>query len=508
MSDGATTRARAGRAVLWATVGWYSTYLLSFGFNIVTARLLAPEVFGLVTLVMVVVLMAQLFADAGTRAALIHREHDVADAVSTAMISLPVAGLIGTVVIGACSPLFAWFYGNSELTLLALAMAPLLLVFTLSIVPDALLQRRMDLKLRRAVVDPLSVVGYGITVIVLALFGMREWALVIGQWVNFSIITIGAWVLARPRFREGTASWTTYREIARYGRGLLLANFIESVQAQSEPVALGHQLGTGPVGLWNAGMRIGKLPLTGIVQVTGSVVFAALARFRSDMDRFRAVAFEALQMNALLVVPVGVTFMTMGEPIVVVLFGEKWRGAGVALQFIGFWAICLALSDNAREMFKALGRPYLVARSAFAEVVTAVGFLAIMWATGHIAIWTVGVGRVLSSGIIVIVYSWGIHRLNALPLADQWRAVRAAFAGGVAQAILLLAVLHLLLPSGPETWRHIGGTSLGVLPGLAGVGALFVGGVVAYGLVVRATDRTALRQLRANIRTSVRGRTS
>lgn len=505
MSDDTTSRARAGRAVLWATVGWYSTYLISFAFNIVTARLLAPDVFGLVALVMVVVYLAQLFADAGTRAALIHRQDDIDNAVSTALVSVPLAGIAGTVLIAAASPLFATFYGDDELTWLALAMAPLLFIFTLSIVPDALLQRRMDLKKRRAIVDPLSVVGYGVTVIIGALMGLEEWALVIGQYVNFLTITIGAWVLARPRFRAGRASWLTYRSISKYGRGLLLANAVESIGGQLEPIALGRNLGPEDVGLWNAGLRIGKLPLTGIVQVTGSVVFAALARFQDDLARFRAVAFEALQMNSLLVLPISVTFMTMGESIVVVLFGETWRGAGIALQFIGFTAITLSLGDNGREIFKAIGRPYLVARSATIEAIASVGWIAVIWITGNVAIWTIGLGRVISSSLILGAYAVGVHRIGALRYADQWRAVRAALAAGVVQAVVLVVIMQLL-PSGPETWHHILGVPLGPIPALLGVGGLFVLGVACYAGIVRLIDRSALGQLRANVRTAVRGK--
>jgi len=505
VTEGTVSRERAGRAVLWATVGWYSTFILSFAFNIVTARLLLPEVFGLVALVLIVVTVAQLFADAGTRAALVHRETRIADAVSTAMISVPVAGFLGSCLIAACSPLFASFYGEPDLTWIAFAMAWLLFIFSLSLVPDALLQRRLDLKLRRAVVDPLSIVGYGVTVIVGALAGLEAWALVLGQYVSFTIVTVGCWVLARPRFREGRPSWGMYREIGRYGRGLLAANSVEAVEGQAAPVALGRVSGTEAVGLWSAGTRIGKLPLTGIVQVTGGIVFATLARLQGDMERFRAVAFEALRMNAVLVVPVGVTFMALGEPIVVVLFGEVWRGAGVVLQFIGFWAVCLGLGDNGREVFKAIGRPFLIARAAIVETGATIGILAALWITGHISLWTVGLTRAITAAIVLACYSFGVHRVGALPLALQWRAIRAPAAAGLLQGGALMAG-HVLLPDGFESWHEIGGVNLGVLPALATLGGLFLAGVAVYGALLWAVDRPALLDLRRNVTTAIRGK--
>lgn len=492
--------------MLWASIGWYSTFILSFVFSLVTARLLSPEEFGLVGLVLVIVLVAQLFADSGTRAAIVHRDDDdLADAVSTSMVAMAVAGFVGSCLIAAASGLVAAFYDRPQLFWITFAMAWLLWIFALSIVPDALIQRRMDYRLRRAVVDPLSVIGYGVTVIVCAVMGLGVWSLVIGQYVQFTTITVGCWILGRPRFRDGRASWTMYRSISRYGRGLLAANLVESVESQASPVVLGKGLGEGAVGLWGAGMRLGKMPLTGIVQVTGGVVFSALSRLRNDMARFSAVAGEALQMNAILVVPVGVTFMTIGEPLIAVVFGERWRGAGVVLQFIGFWAICLGLSDNGREILKAFGRPMLIARGAVLETVFAVAYLVALWATDNVSLWAVALGRALSGLVITAAYVVQVHRIGALDLATQWRAVRWPFAAGLAQAAAM-AGLYVGLNRLHPGWDRSHDVLTGTLPALGVIAGIFLVGVGVYGAVLYVSDRAGLRRLRDNIRTSLAGR--
>lgn len=491
--------------MLWASIGWYSSFILSFVFSLVTARLLTPAEFGLIGMVLVIVVVAQLFADSGTRAALVHREgDDLSDAVSTAMVSVPLAGFAGSCIIAACSTLIASFYREPRLVWIAFTMSWLLFIFSLSIVPDALLQRRLDLRIRRAVVDPLSIVGYGVTVIVLALAGLGPWALVIGQFVSFTIITAGAWWLAKPRFRKGRPSWAMYRSISRYGRGLLAANVVESIEAQAAPVVLGRGVDTHAVGLWQAGMRLGKLPLTGIVQVTGGVVFSALSRLKHDLPRFRAVASEALQMNSMLIVPVGVTFMTMGVPIMGVVYGRDWRDAGVVLQFIGFWAICLGLSDNGREIFKAFGRPMLVARGAAFETATAVIYLGVLWGTGHLSLWAVALGRAISGAVLACTYIVQAHRLDALRVGEQWRAVRASIGAGLVQAGVMWALHWYVSYRWPE-WDVVHGFVQAV-SGLGVVLAIFAVGVACYAATLWMLDREAIRRLRRNLRTSIAGR--
>ncbi len=501
-----TTREKAGRNLFWSTSGWYATFILAFLFSLITARLLDPGVFGLVTLILGIVVTAQLFADGGTRAALVHRKDPIDDAVSTMMIVVPLFGFLGSVAIFLASPLIANLYDEPALTNLGRVLCWYLFIFSLSIVPDALLQRRMDLKYRRAVVDPLSVVLYGTTVIVLAaVFGLREWALVIGQFSQVLTITIGCLYLARPRFRAGTASWGTYRSVARYGRGILAANAIETINTQAENVVLGYFLGKAPVGLFGMALRVGKIPLTGITQIAGSVVFPALARMQDDLPRFRRTAFEALQLISLVMVPMCVILMALGEPLIVTGFGEDWRQAGEILQLLGVWALCLSLAENAREVFKAIGRPLFVARNAIFEAGALVIYLVILWVTDNFTLLNIAAGRIVAGVALLIAAAIGVRTVIDMGLGRQWTAIQPAIAGGAVQLAVMGAIV-LSLPSGIETWTHIGSLNLGPVIPLLGLGAVSAVGLVVYAATVRLVDKTALAAVASNLKIALRGR--
>jgi O-antigen/teichoic acid export membrane protein len=501
-----TTREKAGRNLFWSTTGWYATFILAFLFSLVTARLLAPSVFGLVTLALSIVVTAQLFADGGTRAALVHRPDPIDDAVSTMMIAVPLFGFLGSVAIFLVAPFIADFFNEPTFTDLARVLCWTLFLFSLSIVPDALLQRRMDLKYRRAVVDPLSVILYGTTVIVLAAgFGLREWALVIGQFAQVLTITIGCLVLARPQFRAGRASVATYRSVARYGRGILTANAIETVNTQAENVVLGHFLGKTQVGLFNAGLRVGKIPLTGITQIAGSVVFPALSRLQDDLPRFRKTAYEALRLMSMIMVPVCVILIALGEPLIVVAFGEKWRQAGGVLQLLGLWALCLSLAEHGREVFKAIGRPFFVARNALFEAAALVIYLLILWATDNFTLLNVAAGRIVAGVALLAVAAIGVRKVIDMGLGKQWTAIQPAILGGVAQLAVMAAIVFAL-PSGIETWTHIGSLNLGPVIPLLGLGAVSAAGLAAYAVAVWLVDKTALAAVKSNLKIALRGR--
>src|SRR5688500_6097390 len=138
-------RDSASNAARWASFGWVATQGISFVTSIITARLLAPELFGLITLILVIVSAASIFADAGTRAALVHFEDPIHDVVSTALFVVPAVGAVATAAMASLSWLIADFYDEPRLTPIAVALSGLLFLQALQIVPDALLQRRFNL---------------------------------------------------------------------------------------------------------------------------------------------------------------------------------------------------------------------------------------------------------------------------------------------------------------------------------------------------------------------------
>ncbi len=496
-------RDSATNAIRWASFGWIVTQGLAFVTSVITARLLAPELFGLITLVLVLVSAASIFADAGTRAALVHFEDPIDDAVSTALLVVPAVGAIATAALASMSWLIADFYDEPDLKPIGIALSGLLLLQALQIVPDALLQRRFDLRLRRGLVDPLSVILYGVTVVTLALLGAEVWSLVIGQYVVTGTVTVGSWILARPRFRAGRPSYRTWRRIGRYGRHLLTANIIEVINSQGPAVTLGRNATPTAVGLYGAGSRLSSLPITGITHVAGQVIFPALSRLQNDAERFKLRFLESLRMISLLTIPVCVTLIALGEPIVVTLFGERWRGGGEVLQILGFYALGLSLIDVGREVFKASGQPRRIAQNALLETVTLLGLLALIWVTGHVTIQNVAWMRAVSVLVALTTVVTALRGAARTSPVDLWRAVRPSMTAGAVQCAVIFALGHYAL-SGFDRWRHVAGSELGPLVPLAIIAGLALAGALVYLALVEVTERGALRELVATLRSILR----
>jgi PST family polysaccharide transporter len=116
----------------------------------------------------------------------------------------------------------------------------------------------------------------------------------------------------------------------------------------------------------------------GIIQVGAITLFPAFSRIAGDRKRFAAAYLRALHWS-MVGAAVGTGLMiAVGEPAVVVLLGERWRGAGVALVAMSGVSIGAAIAVVAQDVIKAHGRTRLINWFTLADLFLGVGFLLVL----------------------------------------------------------------------------------------------------------------------------------
>jgi len=174
--------------------------------SIVLARLLAPEDFGLLALIIVFITIANIFVQSGLKTALVQKK-DASDLdFSTVFwLSLPIAAAMYAVLF-FCAPLIANFYENESLILVMRVLGLTLLFGTLSSVQEAYIQKYFLFKKlffrSLAVIIPSGILG-----IALAYLGFGIWALVWQQLANAFLMCIFKYILRQTYFLE--IKWTS-----------------------------------------------------------------------------------------------------------------------------------------------------------------------------------------------------------------------------------------------------------------------------------------------------------
>ena len=397
---------KALTATLWSGADMLLRQFLRFGVSVVLARLLSPGQFGTVAMLALFTGLAAAFVDSGFSSALIQRQDITRRDESTVFwFNLGVAALVGA-ALWASGPLIAGFYNNPLLTPLAAAFGVNLAISALGSVQNALLIKRLDFRTGFKI-GIVSVVGSSVIAIAMAAKGFGVWALVAQVLSTTALSTIMVWVWSpwRPEFAFSAAS---LRRLFAYGGYILAAGLLNQVCTQLNTLVIGKLYSAPALGQYSRADTTQQVPMgmvTGLVMRVGFATFAAAA---ADVERLRRGFRQMLSSVVLVNTPVMLGIAATAKPLVLVVFGEKWRPAIALLQVLCLGGLLAPFSLINLELLMALGRSKELLRLRIVQQTLTVALLLATAPFGIVAIaWSqvaLGICQLFLNG-----YLTGVH---------------------------------------------------------------------------------------------------
>jgi PST family polysaccharide transporter len=475
------------RGVGLAGSGFVLSQALTFAFYLVLARLATPGDFGAMAAGSIAVGIGFVLAESGMMAALIYRRDRVEEAANTALVATLLGGLGLSLLALLLAPLIGWYFQSERIGLVAAALSGYLVLRAGTIVPDALMQRRFSF-LRRVVVEPLAVLAFGITAIILCARGLGVWGLVLGQYASVVVQVVLGWALARWRPRLRLASFAIWKEMAEYGRHVLSGEMVHRFAAEIDTLVVGRFLGAPALGQYRYALRFAAQPFGALVNVGSFVLLPALARISDDEVRFRGAFTRAFRWMSVVAIPAGLIFVPLGTPLLLLLLGPTWRQAAIAIAAMGGYPAARAYDSLASETWKATGNPRRLPRM---HLLSAALSLVLMLALVPFGLNGVALALSLVSIGVAAYAIRGMSQVVGLPvrflLGEIWPPLLAA----VVMAGSILALDRLVIQAGDR----------GAAAGLALLGAEGLLAVAVYlsvlALVRPRTGREILDGLRS-----------
>lgn len=355
-SDGSLQH-KAIRSGIWVTLSSVLGAGLSFLRSIIMARLLTPEIFGLMAICSMVIRGIEIFTETGFGAALIHRQQRFEEARDTAFTLWVLRGAGLAVIAFLVAPWIAAFYKEDVLESIVAVIGLSFILTGFSNINTIALQKELDFK-RLTYLDQVG--GVLNTVIALGLaYWLRDvWALVYAQ-LTASIISVGlsyVMVPGRPRFRldPGVA-----RELFSYGKfmtGLAVVVFLTN---QLDNAMIGKLLGMEALGFYTVAYTLANIPSTNLSKVVAKVLFPMFSKLQTDLPQLRQEYMRGVRLVVAMVVPISVAIVVLAQDIVTVLYGAKWASAAVPLQILAMFGCFQALWMLNGYLYNAIGKPFI-----------------------------------------------------------------------------------------------------------------------------------------------------
>ncbi len=369
------TRASAAKAGLWSALDLSFRQGLQFVVSVILARLLTPSDFGVVAVVAFFTSLSGIFIQGGFATALIQRENSTDEEQSAVFWFGTVLSVAVAVTLFLAKNKIATFYGQPLLAPLMVVAGIQIVVSALGSVHSALLARglRFDLTMISGIVA--SVIS-GIVGLTLAFAGFGIWALVSQAAVSALVGTASLWVLLpwRPNIRFRLA---VLKPLLGFGSWLSLSGVLEIVYTQGSALLVGKLYGVRDLGFYNRALSTQQLPAMTLYSVIGRITLPLFAARVADADAVRRGLRMAIGLVMLVNAPAMIGLALLAEPIVMTLFGEKWREVAPILSILSLSGLLYPLHALNLQALLAHGGSARFFRIEVVKKLLGVGFVVI-----------------------------------------------------------------------------------------------------------------------------------
>ena len=344
----------AKRGGVASVAGNYGVGVLQIAGVIVLARLLTPEDFGLVAIVMALTRFAPFLIDFGLADATTQRSRITHSQVGTLFWVSSGIGVAIALGLAACSPLIARLYQEPRLQPIALCFAMTFVFTGMSSQHQALLRRTMQFA-AIAKIQILSALAGLIVAILIAISGDGYWALVLRPVVSTFCVAAGTYLACK--WRPGLPTFDAeVKSMLRFGMHVLGYSILYSMTTVADRIALSLFYLPREIGFYQNSLNMYENAVTTPLGQLHGVGSAGLSRLRSNFAALRQKYEATLSALAFFVMPTAAILSVTGRDAAVILLGENWRESGVLLSIMALGGMVAFIEMSQGWLYVSSGR--------------------------------------------------------------------------------------------------------------------------------------------------------
>lgn len=387
-------------AAVWAMASQYGAFVIQFATSVIISRFfLAPDEVGLFSIALAAAMLVAVLQDFGLSRYISGLPSLTAQEVNRCSSVAFIFSLLITLAIAALAWPLAQFYRLEQLAPLLLIIAGSYLFLPLSVVPMALMARRMRFSGHFAVNVGAAAV-HGTVALGLAWLGYSSFAL---AW---AVLASG---LARGLIAQALEPARTFplrldglKPVLGFGSKASTLYMTGALGSRSPDLIVGRLVDLVPVGLFSRATSLAEQFRTLIAGAIGAVLYPAFARIR-DSGQPLAPAYLRVVAGYTAVVWPGMAGLALASwPLVNLLYGEVWIDTAPLLAMIAMQAAVLMALPLVSELPILLGRMNRLLVLNIIETVLSVALLVAgsLWAGA----WGAAASRLVYAVCFMVIY--------------------------------------------------------------------------------------------------------
>lgn len=409
--------------------------LVSLVVSIVIARVLGPEAYGVVAMVIIFTTIAQVLVDGGFNSALVQKKDaDDVDFSSVFYFSLFFSTILYAILFGV-APIISEFYGSqySELTSVFRVLGVTLIISAINGVQTAYVQKKMMFKnffWARLV----GTVSSGIIGIYMAYVGYGVWALVSQHIISDVINTCTLYIITK-KVPILAFSADRMKGLMKFGINVLGSNLLITGYKELRALLIGKLYSASDLALFSRGSQYPNLLVTNINSTLGTVLYPRMALEQDNKLELKSYLRKSLRTSTYLLCPLLFGMVAIAEPFVRILLTDKWIGCVPFLQLMCFINLFQPISNINNQAIRAYGRSGEIFKiEIIKKIIELISLLLVM----RISVMAIVVNMLIMSALLNFLFV----RPNAKYLGYSFVEQMKDLAPGVLMSTIMIIIIY------------------------------------------------------------------
>lgn len=340
--------------VAWTSFERFLSYFVQFLIGVILARLLSPEEYGILGVLMIFTTFSQVFIDSGFGNALIYFNDKNKKDLSTVFVFNFIVSLALYVLLYISSGFIEEFFKINNLSVYLNVITIVLLFNSFQIVPTSIL--KIDFRFKQlAFINTSVTIVSGIIGIVMAYCGYGVWSLIVlniskSLLASISLIIISKFIFDFHFYKE------SFKKLYGYSVNMFGASMLTNLVDETTSFVIGKFLTPANLGIFSRAKHFMMLPFNTIGSVLFTVMFPSLVSVKNEKEKLLNVYDKIELYMAMISMPLYVYLCVECNDIILMVLGEKWKDAAVVLAIMcasRVFALCAMVTENT---LNAIGR--------------------------------------------------------------------------------------------------------------------------------------------------------
>ena len=382
--------------------------------NVILARLLTPDDFGLLALIAIFIQISQTFIDAGFSNALIQKKDRTQTDFSTVFFFNLAISVFFYIILYFASPLIADFFKSPQLVSLIRVIGLNLVIGAFATIHRTRLTINLQFKLQSTITLCSALISVTVAIL-LAYQGYGVWALVSLSFINIGLQTILFNIIIRwhPSI---TFSIKAFKQLFGYSSKLLGANLINLLYKNVYPIIIGKKFTPIELGYFNRADTFAQYPPVTIGAIISRVAFPIFSKLQDNNEKLEKAYSKYIIYASLMIFPLLIGLLVLARPLTILILKEKWLPMVPMLQILCLDWMTEHISSINLNVLYVKGRSDLALRLEIIKKIIAFSIFLISLKWGIIGVcW----GRVMYGIIAIFLNSYYTKNLIGVSIGKQ-----------------------------------------------------------------------------------------